>query len=191
MIVAPFHRAAPVQISQGAGQADGNNVGFGQVGRVGLERGQRAVDLAALMIEPAFRLGTRIAEPILVDHQQSRFGDAVGQPRPGQRDVTLWALTRHQRIAAGALGEELDDDAAVVDRGAIRQQKARPLAEWGLLPQRSSVTRWPMPSTSIAMRTLRPNGDVAVERSTKLGSFGDIAYLARGGVTSRSGRRRP
>ena len=39
----------------------------------------------------------------------------------------------------------------------------------------SIVTICVRPSTSIAMRTLRPNGDVTVLRSTKLGSFGDIA----------------
>src|SRR5664280_3388411 len=115
MILPPFHRLAPVEIAERAGKPDRDEFGLARIGRRSLESGQCAVDLAALMLEPALRLHARVAETALVNHQYRGFGDAVGQPRQCERLEAGRAARRQQAVAAGYVSQELDDHAAVVD----------------------------------------------------------------------------
>ena len=83
--------------------------------------GEPAVDLAALMREPA--LGRRCPGrgSGFVDDQNRGVGDAVGEPRQRQRLEARQAARRHQRVGAGHLCQKFDDHAAVVDRRAVGQ----------------------------------------------------------------------
>ena len=99
-----------------------------------------------------------------------------------QRLEARQAARRHERVSAGHVGQKFDDHAAVVNRRAVASEQAGHFAERVLLPQRvvlvergwraPRVTRSLKPSTSTAMRTLRPNGEVNVERSTNFSGSG-------------------
>src|SRR5450631_2994132 len=79
MILPPFHRLAPVEITERAGKPDGDDIGLARFGRRLFESGESARDLAALMLEPALRLCARVAEAAFIDDQDRGLGDAVGQ----------------------------------------------------------------------------------------------------------------
>ncbi len=136
MCLPPFHRLAPVEIAERAAKPDRDDIGLARVGRRGLERGQRARDLAALVGEPALRMHAGIAEAAFVHDQDRGLADAVGQPRQRQRLEARPAARRQQALAARDLLQELDDHAAVVDRRAVGQHETGHLAERVLLPQR-------------------------------------------------------
>src|SRR5690242_7861120 len=97
------------------------------------------MNLAALMVEPAWRMRQVGTEAGLVNDQDRGIHDAVGQSSLREHAIALGSVQSQQAIGSGNLLQELNDDPAVVDCASILQNKTRHLAERILLTQRISL----------------------------------------------------
>src|SRR5262245_31074283 len=137
----PIDLLAPVEIAERARQPDRYDVGFVWVWRRAFEFRQTAEDLAALMREPARRMWQISTKAVFVNDENGRIHDAVGKSRERQRAVALGSAQGQQAVRASGILQKLDDDAAVVNRAVVGQDKTGHLSQRVLLSQRIALVK--------------------------------------------------
>src|ERR1700724_1980222 len=137
MVLAPGAMEAEVAIGEYAGERDLPD-GRRRVasGWRGLERSERPLDLAGLMLDP-FRLVLGGITPTALVHLQDRgIHDAVGERLQAQRREARLGLGRNDAAAAREMIEIFEDDAGVEQHEAVVEHERRDLAERVLLSPR-------------------------------------------------------
>src|SRR5262245_8205162 len=131
----PIDLLAPVEIADRARQADRHDIGFVWIWRQVFELRQAAEDLASLMSKPARRMRQIRTKAALINDENGRIHDAVGKSRERQCAIALPPAQRQQAIRASNILQKLDDDAAVVNRAVVGQDKTGHLSQRVLLSQ--------------------------------------------------------
>src|SRR6516225_2179245 len=140
MLAAPALPETEIAVAERTGERDLPDIGQGL--RRGLKHGRRrfknsepAGNLAGLMIEPFLFVMFARAPASFVDGKNRRIKDAVAQGLQPQRREPLSRFARNDLAAAGALVEKIEDDARIVNGGAVLVDQHRNLAEGILSPQ--------------------------------------------------------
>ncbi len=122
---------------QRAGQSNHADIRPGAgLRRVGLQRGEATLDLAALMRDPGRLVLFGRAEAAFIELENGGIGDAIRQGLQLQRGEPGRPGGGDHRVAACIMVQKLNDDAAVIHRGAVGQDQAGDFSEWVILPQR-------------------------------------------------------
>src|SRR3984957_19052279 len=112
------------------------------------------------MLEPFRLVGLCLAPARLINGEDRGIEDAVAQRLQTQRRQPRLGIARHDLAAAGAVVEIIEDDAGILPSGFC----LRTLSLTSLVSAASIFTSLSRPSSEIAIRTLRPNGEAGEER---------------------------
>ena len=120
VILAPASGKAQVAIAERAGERDlADRRRRIERRRRRFERGERAVDLALLQVEPFLLVLLGRAPSALVDEKNAGIEDAVAQRLERKRRDARVRVLRNDLAAPGALIEILEDHRRVVQHGAV------------------------------------------------------------------------
>ena len=197
MVLAPAFAEAEVAIAERAGDRDLADIGrAGERGRRGLERRQPARDLAGLVLDPFRLVALGRAKAPLVDLQDRRIQDAVGERLQAQRRKARLASfgmmrppparwSRYSRITreSNRVLPSSSTSVGILPIGFCW----RTVLEGLVVSAGSTLMSFSSPSTLAAMRILRTNGDDGEERRIIMGKRRDFA-AATDTVPSRPAR---
>ncbi len=136
MIGAPAAGKAQIEIAERAGERDRADIALTRGRRRAFQRRKAARDLARVMIEPFGDILAGFTIAGLVDLQQRRVHDAVGERLQRQGLEARPGRGRNDPVAARQPIEIFDDHGAIVERGAVLEDQRRDLAERILAAQR-------------------------------------------------------
>ena len=175
--------------------------GASSAGRRGFERRERARDLAGLVVEPLRLVLFGRPPAALVDHQDRRIHDAVGQRLQPQ------ARRSARSRPSGRSGRRRRDDRDIRGSRGNRTGPCRPRAparescradsaggavSAGFMVSAGSIVISPSrPSTLTAILTLRPNGRTGACTQGHHGGNVCTAFVERRPVVTSGGGRQP